>query len=186
MHMRAHLFLILLLAIPFFSCTSAKVDKQELTLIYDSPAQIWEATLPLGNGRIGMMPDGGVNSEKIVLNDITMWSGSEDPEALNPEAIDYLPKIRQLLLDGENLEAQKLMYAHFRCNGQGSAFGQGKDAPYGCFQMLGDLNINYSFPNEDKANDYSRWLHLNDAVGATSFSKGGVKVYTRVFCIACR
>ncbi len=173
----------ILIGLSFFSCTSAKVDKQEFTLIYDSPAQIWEATLPLGNGRIGMMPDGGVNSEKIVLNDITMWSGSVDAEALNPEAINYLPKIRQLLLDGENLEAQKLMYAHFRCNGQGSAFGQGKDAPYGCFQMLGDLNINYSYPAEDKDDDYARLLHLNDAVASTSFRKGGVK-YAREYFVS--
>ena len=173
----------ILLGLSFFSCTTAKVDKQELTLRYDTPAQIWEATLPLGNGRIGMMPDGGVNFEKIVLNDITMWSGSQDPEALNPEAIDYLPKIRQHLLDGENLKAQHLMYQHFRCNGQGSGHGQGKDAPYGCFQMLGDLNINYSFQTEDKEDDYSRWLQLNDAVGATSFSKGGVK-YKREYFVS--
>ena len=55
-----------------------------------------------------------VDSEKIVLNDITMWSGSQDAEALNPDAITYLPQIRQLLLDGKNLEAQQLMYKHFR------------------------------------------------------------------------
>jgi len=57
------------------------------------PAAGWEATLPLGNGRIGMMPDGGVDTELIVLNDITMWSGSEDLEALNPEALSYLPRL---------------------------------------------------------------------------------------------
>ena len=179
--MRNIFFSLVLLGLSFFSCTSTKLDKQELTLIYDTPAQIWEATLPLGNGRIGMMPDGGINTEKIVLNDITMWSGSEDPEALNPEAINYLPKIRQLLLDGENLEAQKLMYQHFRCNGQGSAFGKGKDAPYGCFQMLGDLNINYSYPTEDKEDDYSRSLLLNDAVANTSFRKGGVNYIREYF-----
>ena len=67
-------------------------------LLYNSPAKIWEETLPLGNGRIGMMPDGGVDNEHIVLNDISMWSGSEDSTALNPEAINYLPKIQELLL----------------------------------------------------------------------------------------
>ena len=113
---------------------------------YTSPAEIWEAAFPLGNGRIGMMPDGGIVAEHIILNDITMWSGSEDPEALNPEAINYLPEIRKLLLEGKNLEAQKIMYQHFRCGGKGSAFGQAKDAPYGCFQMLGDLHIRYSYP----------------------------------------
>ena len=30
-------------------------------LYYTAPATIWEETLPLGNGRLGMMPDGGVD-----------------------------------------------------------------------------------------------------------------------------
>ena len=44
-----------------------------LKLWYDKPATIWEETLPLGNGRLGMMPDGGVQQENVVLNDITLW-----------------------------------------------------------------------------------------------------------------
>lgn len=181
--MRTNSFVIFLLTILFFGCTSAEVDRQELVLLYHSPAQIWEATLPLGNGRIGMMPDGGVESEKIVLNDITMWSGSEDSEALNPDAFQYLPQVRQFLLDGKNLDAQKLMYKHFRCSGQGSGGGHGKDAPYGCFQMVGDLNIHYTYPTKAKAADYSRSLQLNDAVASTSFKKGTVN-YNREYFVS--
>ena len=47
--------LTLILAIIAF--TGCRSDK-DLQLWYDSPASIWEATLPLGNGRLGMMPDG--------------------------------------------------------------------------------------------------------------------------------
>lgn len=46
-------------------------------LYYTAPATIWEETLPLGNGRLGMMPDGGVDREHIVLNEISLWSGME-------------------------------------------------------------------------------------------------------------
>ena len=42
--------------------------QQQLKLWYKEPAKIWEETLPLGNGRLGMTPDGGVAKEKIVLN----------------------------------------------------------------------------------------------------------------------
>lgn len=42
------------------------------TLWYDEPAAQWEETLPLGNGRLGMMPDGGIGKEHIVLNEISM------------------------------------------------------------------------------------------------------------------
>ena len=181
--MRTNIFISLLLSLFFLSCNGVHTDNDELALRYDSPAQIWEQTLPLGNGRIGMMPDGGVASEKIVLNDITMWSGSVDPEAMNPDAINYLPKIRQLLLDGNNLEAQKMMYAHFRSRGQGSAFGNGKDAPYGSFQLLGNLDIEYGYNLNLNSNveDYCRTLNLNSAVAETDFTLGGVNYHREYF-----
>ena len=179
--MRTNILLSLVLPLMLLSCGSNHTDKDKLVLRYNSPAQLWEETLPLGNGRIGMMPDGGIESEKIVINDITMWSGSEDPEALNPDAINYLPKIRQLLLEGNNLEAQEIMYNHFRSNGKGSAFGQAKDAPYGCFQMVGDLIIDYHYSSEAVADDYSRYLHLNDAVANTLFEKDGINYQREYF-----
>ncbi|MFY9597188.1 MAG: glycoside hydrolase family 95 protein, partial [Dysgonamonadaceae bacterium] len=177
--MKNYFYGLLFILLPLSVCTS-KTSENRLVLQYTSPAAIWEATLPLGNGRIGMMPDGGIDTEHIVLNDIAMWSGSEDPEALNPEAIRYLPEIRKLLLEGKNLEAQNIMYRHFRCGGKGSAFGQAKDAPYGCFQMLGDLHIRYSYPNNDPVDNYRRTLSLNDAVAYTHFQKGNTK-YTREY-----
>ena len=181
--MRNKIFFSLLLSLLFFSCNSAHTDNDRLSLRYDSPAQLWEETLPLGNGRIGMMPDGGVDKEKIVLNDITMWSGSEYSEALNPDAINYLPEIRQLLLEGENLKAQEIMYKHFRSKGQGSAFGQGKDAPYGCFQMVGDLTIDYNYDTDIKADAYSRSLYLDEATANTSFKKGDIN-YKREYFVS--
>ena len=48
-----------------------------LSYHFDAPAGIWEASFPLGNGRLGLMPDGGVDTENIVLNEISMWSGSK-------------------------------------------------------------------------------------------------------------
>ena len=179
--MRTNIFLSLVLSFLFLSCSGAQTNSDKLALQYNSPAQLWEETLPLGNGRIGMMPDGGIESEKIVLNDITMWSGSEDPEALNPDAINYLPKIRQLLLDGNNLEAQGLMYKYFRSGGQGSAYGTGKDAPYGCFQMVGDLTIDYNYPTNADVDEYSRMLNLNDAVASTIFKKDGIDYQREYF-----
>ena len=130
----------------FFTFITLNAEDKNLIIRYDSPASIWESTLPLGNGRLGMMPDGGTDTENIVLNDITMWSGSVE-NAMNIQAIDYLPQIRKYLLEGKNLEAQNLMYSHFKCNGPGSGFGQGKDIPFGCFQMLGNLKITYNYPS---------------------------------------
>ena len=81
------------------------------SLFYLSPAAQWEETLPLGNGRLGMMPDGGIYQERIVLNEISMWSGSI-ADYRNPEASKSLPHIRQLLFKGKNKEAQEIGRAH--------------------------------------------------------------------------
>jgi len=72
------------------------------------------------------------------------------------------------------------MYAHFRCGGQGSGFGGGKDAPYGCFQMLGNLNLHHIYPTSEPIENYQRSLSLNDAMVVTEFQKGET-VYQREY-----
>ncbi len=167
------------------SCLSEhNISDTNLQLFYDTPASVWESTLPLGNGRIGMMPNGGIDNELVILNDITMWSGSEDPEAVSHDAINYLPIIQDLLLEGKNSEAQQMMYQHFRCGGQGSAHGNGKDAPYGSFQMLGNMNIKYIYPEnvrEQEAENYQRRLSLDNAVASTIYNKGDIKYKREYF-----
>src|SRR5687767_9651858 len=76
-------------------------QKAPLRLWYNKPAKQWEETLPLGNGRLGMTPDGGVMKESIVLNDITLWSGAPQ-DANNYNANKKLPEIQKLLLEGKN------------------------------------------------------------------------------------
>ena len=89
--------------------TQRKLEQQ---LWYTSPAQTWEERLPLGNGRLGMMVDGGVEEEHIILNEISMWSGCEADYA-NPDAAESLGEIRKLLMQGRNAEAQEVMYRRF-------------------------------------------------------------------------
>ncbi len=181
--MRFKVFNFIFLSSLFYTfciCAQNNTDNR-LLLRYDLPARVWEETLPLGNGRIGMMPDGGVEREHIVLNDISMWSGSTDSEAWNTDALQYLPKIRELLLKGDNASAQELMYQHFQCGGKGSALGKGKDAPYGCFQMLGDLYLNFRHSDKNPVKNYHRQLSLDDAVASVSYSKGGINYIREYF-----
>ena len=44
-------------------------------LYYTSPAADWNAALPLGNGRIGAMVFGGTETESLMLNEDTLWTG---------------------------------------------------------------------------------------------------------------
>ncbi len=153
-------------------------EKNSLSYYFTEPAGIWEESFPLGNGRIGMMPDGGIEREQIVLNEISMWSGSKQ-DTDNPAAYNALPRIRQLLFEGRNDEAQELMYETFVCKGQGSNRGNGANAPYGSYQILGNLFLDFTYPQgEGVVDSYKRSLSLDDAISTLSFQKGGVE-YTR-------
>lgn len=101
------------------SCTTGTATQSntfqpdpESILFYDRPASAWEETLPLGNGRLGMMPDGGISRERIVLNEISLWSGCE-ADYSNPDAAESLHEIRELLQQGLNAQAQEVMYKRF-------------------------------------------------------------------------
>lgn len=149
-------------------------ERTDQTLWYNSPARQWEETLPLGNGRLGMMPDGGVNKETIVLNEISLWSGREFDYG-NPKAAENLPEIQRLLSEGRNREAQALMYKEF------VPVKDTEGGTYGTYQVLGYLNIDY--PYADKlATDYYRWLDMSTATSYTTFTVDGVR-YTREYFV---
>lgn len=164
-----------------YSCHSNVTLDNDLKLQYGKSAEYWESTLPLGNGRLGMMPNGGILDEKIILNDISMWSGSQE-DALDKKALSYLPKIQELLKKGQNIAAQELMYKHFKCKGQGSAFGQGLNAPYGCFQILGSLDIRYKYSDASAAvQGYQFGLNISKANAYTNFIKNNIKFKREYF-----
>jgi len=116
--------------------------EENTKLIFDAPATDFLEAIPIGNGRIGAMIYGEVLREQVILNESSMWSGSRE-EANRKDALVYLPQIRKLLKDGQNYEAEQLFAEHFTCQGRGSNFGHGSDAPYGCYQVLGRLHLSY-------------------------------------------
>lgn len=172
------LLLLFFLAVAAFTGCREYEMKKVWEYHFDEPARVWEETLPLGNGRLGLMPDGGISRESVLLNEISLWSGSTEDTG-NPEAYPYLPRIRQLLFEGKNEEAQQVMYDHFVCKGEGSGRGDGASAPYGSYQLLGHLLLDYDYGQAaDTVSDYRRTLNLSEAVASVSFKKGDV-TYSR-------
>ena len=166
------LFLLLFTCMALVACRNdAETYRAAHVLYYHAPAQLWEETLPLGNGRLGMMPDGGLGCEHIVLNEISLWSGSES-DYRNPDAAGALPRIRKLLFEGKNSEAQALMYDSFVPKKQET------DGRYGSFQTLGSLDIAF---NHEDAVDYRRWLDLQEGVAYTTYQHAGVKYQREYF-----
>ncbi|WP_256005258.1 glycoside hydrolase family 95 protein [Pedobacter deserti] len=149
-------------------CANVKAQKKPLSIWFDKSAAMWEESLPLGNGRLGMTPDGDVYKEKIVLNDITLWSGSPQ-DANNYDAHKSLPAIRKLIMEGRNDEAQDLVNKNFVCKGPGSGGAQ-----WGKFQTLGALHIDYTYPGlSEGAVNYRRELSLDKAIATTQYQLGG-------------
>ena len=193
------------LAVIFQSCCGGKDEvlfAPELSYHLDAPASEWVECLPLGNGRIGITSDGGTASETIVLNEISMWTGSEQ-DALNPDAITALPEIRRLLFEGKNVEAQQLMYSSFTCKGGGTFGAKSYHKPYGDYQLFGNLRLDYpgiggvrDASENDCAKDitaagascadaisgYRRELALDKAVSRLQFTSGGVTYKREYFC----
>lgn len=153
-----HFFLISLFLL---SCSTPQQEQpSSLKLWYESPADAtvadspngwqddaeWLKGLPLGNGSLGAVVFGDVAMERIQLN--------ED----NPDAPQYLDKIRQLLFEDKYKEATELTNRTQVCTGQGSGGGNGSTVPFGCFQTMGDLWID--FANKEAYSDYRRELNL--------------------------
>ncbi len=151
----------------------------ETVIWMDAPAKNFTESSPLGNGRLGAMLFGGVDVERIVLNESSVWSGSRQ-EADRIGAHKVLPEIRRLLLEGKNPEAEALVNSHFTCQGPGSGGGQ-----YGCYQVLGNLHLNFQ-GNDTNApvTNYRRELNLNDAITRLEFQRSGVTFKREIFVSA--
>ena len=158
----------LLTALLLFTCVSSgQVElNSSLRLWYDEPASIWEEALPLGNGRLGVMVFGHTGTERIQLNDDSMWPGDlgwDQPEGTK-EDID---QIRDLLLEGKPQEADQLMVEKFSRNGVTRSH-----------QTLGELFIDF---NHQNITEYRRELDLNSAISTVSYRTNGQLVTQKVF-----
>jgi len=176
----------------FTSCSEKRDDDQNLKLWYDTPADAtagdnpngwrddmhWLSSLPLGNGSLGAMVFGDVNQERIQLNEESMWSGSHDDND-NPDAYPAQAEIRKLLFEGKYKEATELTNKTQICKGAGSGRGNGAEVPYGCFQTLGDLRIDFGKNSEYE--NYRRELDMNDAVVRVNYTQDGVNFKREVF-----
>ena len=141
-------------------------------LWYDAPASIWTEALPIGNSRLGAMIYGIPSSERLQLNEETIWAGRPNNNA-NPEALEYLPKVRQLVWNGKYKEAQDLATKHVQAN-------TNSGMPY---QPFGDLYI--SFPNVKDYDNYYRELSIDSARAITRYTSNGV-TYKREYLSALK
>ena len=138
------------------------------TLWYKQPAQYFEESLVLGNGKIGASVFGGVQSDKIYLNDITLWSGEPVNPNMNPEAYKNIPAIREALKNEDYKLADQL-----NKKVQGS-FSES-------YAPLGTLFL--EFKQEGEPLNYHRELNISEAISRVSYEVKGLK-YTREYFVS--
>ena len=137
----------------------------KLKLWYRQPAKQWTEALPVGNGRLGAMVFGGVDKERLQLNEKSLWSGSPQ-DGDNPEALAALHEVRRLIFEGKYAEANAIANKKLVCKGAGSTQCVGhRESLYGSYQSLGDLTL--VFDGTGQISDYRRELDLDTAIAKT-------------------
>ena len=152
---------------------AAPPESSPTKLWYRQPAAKWEEALLVGNGRLGAVIFGGIENERLQLNENTVWAGKFEPDADRPDAWKSLSSIRELINAGEYAETVKEMTAYMTCQA-GGWYGKGS---YGSYQTLGDVSLEFPPPAGTVAG-YRRWLDIDQAVAGVTWQVGN-DVWTR-------
>lgn len=169
--MKRSLGLIIGAALLLSSCLSSEATENSLKLWYDKPADEWMKSLPAGNGRLGVMVYGGVETETIALNESTMWSGEYDEQQQRPFGREKLDQLRKLFFEDNLAKGNQIANEYMG----GSPHSAGTHLP------IGDLKMNFMY-SRGQLSDYHRELDLTTAVQTVTYKIGDVE-YTRQ-CIA--
>jgi len=152
---------------PMFS----SVSDTDLKLWYNHPAKnVWEAALPIGNGRLAGMVFGNTDKEIIQLNESSVWSGGPNRND-NPDALAALSAIRKLIFEGKFIEASKMAAENI----------QSKKNNGMMFQPVADLDLSFSGHDSANVTNYYRELDIEKAVVKVSYTVKGVKFTREVF-----
>ncbi len=153
------------------SVTASGPEKPALKLWYNQPAKEWMQSTPVGNGRLGAMIFGGINNDRIALNEITMWAGQPDPKQEVTCGKAKLAEIRQLFFDGKLKQG----------NDSAIKYLSGKPNTFGTHIPVGDLNLKFNL-DEKSISEYRRELNLENAITTVTFKSGGVFYTREYFC----
>jgi alpha-L-fucosidase 2 len=137
-----------------------------MVLHYDRPADYFEESLPIGNGKLGALIYGGIEDNVIYLNDITFWTGKPVDRNLDKDAHQWIPQIREALYAEDYAKADQLQL-HV----------QGPNSQH--FQPLGTLHIRDL--NQGLISGYYRQLDLDSALVRDRYMRDGSAITREYF-----
>lgn len=139
-------------------------------LWYNQPASKWEEALPVGNGRLGAMVYGKYGEEIIQFNEDTYYTGGPYNSVVKG-GYKHLPKIQQLIFNGEPIKAHKL----FGRTMMGYPVEQMK------YQSMANLHL---FFGNDSVENYRRSLDLKTGIVKDTYTVNNVNYTKEVFASA--
>ncbi len=125
-------------------------------LFYKTPASYWEEALPIGNGRLGAMVFGGLDMERIQLNEDTIWSGYLKDDAKTNTGEDFA-HVRKLIDAGEYAAAKSYIDANMEGDWTES------------YLTMGDLFLRFSKSGTHR--NYERSLDITAGICSVTYEK---------------
>lgn len=153
------------------TCATCTLEANNYKLWYDRPATFFEEALVIGNGTMGGILYGGVETDRISLNDLTLWTGGPETAVTTPGAYKALPEVRALL-DAEDY------------GGADKAIRQIQGRNSERYQPVGQIVIEYT-TDSNEVTAYHRELDLTTAVAKKEYTTTmGTKHTTEYFASA--
>ena len=162
--------LLLTLGVLTAGLTALADGQLPMRLWYERPAEYFEESLPIGNGKLGALVYGGTDTCLVQLNDITLWTGKPVDRNLDRQAHEWIPRIREALFNEDYRLADSLQ---LHVQGPNSQF----------YQPLGELRI-ISTTKTAGASNYRRELNLDSAIVSDRFTCDGGSTAREFFASA--
>ncbi|MFU8848706.1 MAG: glycosyl hydrolase family 95 catalytic domain-containing protein [Opitutales bacterium] len=131
-------------------------EKRTYTLHADGPAAKWDLAYPVGSGRLGAMPWGTFPTEKILINEETIWANAGEMK-VREDAFEHLEKIRELDAAGQYYEADRYFEKEIQDGRRPNSY-----------QLVGWLELNY--PATSPLSNVRRELDLSTGIATNRYA----------------
>ena len=165
-----------------------------LSIWFDTPNVMeehtaWESqSLPIGNGSLGANIIGSVDTERITLNEKTLWRGGPNTAKgaeyywnVNKQSAHVLDEIRKAFTEGDQQKAEMLTRQNFNSEVPYEA-NREKPFRFGNFTIMGEFYVETGLDTLG-ISDYKRILSLDSALAVVQFKKNNV-AYQRSYFIS--
>ncbi len=135
----------------------------DMMLRYTSPAAGWQQGLPIGNGRLGAVVQGGADKETWSLTEVTYWSGRPEEPRSETGGKAALEAMRERFFAGDYEAGEQLARATL----------EPPKGNFGTHLTLADLEIKFVPAGEGAIEGFRRSLDLEEAIVSLEYGRNG-------------